>query len=183
MSGTTNFSDTMIRVENRGVIFIIKKDKLCKYPQTLMASLDHSSEYYDVDNDRYIFDQNPLVFHAILDFYNYGELHVPNSVCPQLLQKELEFWRIYPSHLEKCCLDEHMKKIEISQMLNYVWAKLELRLEEASNELDKNSLRYRMWLFLNNPSSSKPATVSYLFIYMYFFYYVFIDLLINLFIN
>ncbi len=162
MSGTmvtTNVSDAMISVENRGCIIMIKKADLSHAPHSLIATLSESSEYYNECTKRYIFNQNTVIFNSVMDFYNHGELHIPDNICPWLLQKELEFWRIPSSHLHNCCMDELREKTENYDNVNFVFQQLDQRLEEASKGLDKNSLRYRVWNFLNNPPSSRNAIV------------------------
>lgn len=42
-------------------------------------------------------------FAAILSYYETGELHLPNNVCPNAFRTELLYWRVPESQLQRCC--------------------------------------------------------------------------------
>jgi hypothetical protein len=42
-------------------------------------------------------------FVAVLSFYQTGELHMPAAVCPKAFKKELIYWGVSETELDKCC--------------------------------------------------------------------------------
>ncbi|XP_060589893.1 potassium voltage-gated channel subfamily B member 2-like [Ruditapes philippinarum] len=42
-------------------------------------------------------------FVAVLSFYQTGELHMPATVCPKAFKKELIYWGVSETELDKCC--------------------------------------------------------------------------------
>ena len=43
-------------------------------------------------------------FAAILSYYQTNELHMPQDMCPKSFRKELQYWGVAETDLDKCCL-------------------------------------------------------------------------------
>ncbi|XP_053378719.1 potassium voltage-gated channel subfamily B member 1-like [Mercenaria mercenaria] len=43
-------------------------------------------------------------FAAVLSYYQTDELHMPAAVCPKAFRKELRYWGVAETDLDKCCL-------------------------------------------------------------------------------
>lgn len=148
----------VITVNVRGVQTKINVAKIAKdYPSSLLGSLDFIQPYLD-SSGHYIFNRNPSVFNAILDFYNTGRLHIPNGACAEMMKKELEFWRISPLYFCPKCLDRFHKDTDAIKTVGEMERNF---LKRATTpDLKTASIRFRMWVFLNIPKSSRPARVS-----------------------
>ena len=84
--------------------FLTYKSTLKAAQHSLLAKLDHNHPSFDIDNQEYYFDRNPLYFECILDYCRGGELHFPNSLCGPSIQNELLFWGIQEACISDCCL-------------------------------------------------------------------------------
>ena len=47
-------------------------------------------------------------FAAILEYYQTGMLHIPNSVCPASFKHEMDFWEIEETVLQACCRSKYV---------------------------------------------------------------------------
>lgn len=51
-----------------------------------------------------IVDRPSDCFAAILSYYQTDELHMPATLCPKAFKKELNYWNVAETDMEKCCL-------------------------------------------------------------------------------
>ena len=98
-------SEDIINLNLRGVIFRTKTSKLKSFSDSRLANLSPTNAEYDHERNEYFFDRNPLLFHYILDAYDYGNLHFPKSVCSNIIDRELKFWKMGRSTVGKCCIN------------------------------------------------------------------------------
>ncbi|KAL3315393.1 hypothetical protein Ciccas_005970 [Cichlidogyrus casuarinus] len=112
----------------------------------------------------YFFDRDPEIFRFVLDFYRTGELHLPSSICGPFVRKELIFWGIDESLIEPCCMPAYMRYDEEKRTKNTLFRDCFEDIDSMQNLVQYSrglkKWRYRMWLFMDHPSSSLPAKVS-----------------------
>lgn len=152
----------LITVNVRGLVITLDITEVSKtFPDSLLGNKISRKTYFEDESKQYIFNRNPTVFNAILDFYNTGNLHIPNGVCTQLLTTELQFWRLSPEYLCLQCLDKYQKGQEEMGTIKI----LDNKFYHMSSppEYKTNSVKYSMWMLFNRPSSSKKAQVYQLF--------------------
>lgn len=91
-----------VEVYVSGNRFEIPKDKILKYPGTLLEKM--LPELTKEKGGNINFDRPDDPFKAVQGYYLTGKLHMPLGVCPGQFAEELEFWGIRPNLLEPCCL-------------------------------------------------------------------------------
>ena len=161
-------------------------------PGSLLSSLGVDSEHYDVDTNAYCFDRDSSLFPHILAAHRDSEVHVPQDVCAIRFRKEMEFWKIPKSFISPCCWNyfygiyedlttlykiidtlpkEH--KLKLNTTLDKLVGIKKIRSEcteitkQTNTNTNENSWRQKIWLFLDEPRSSKAAMV--LFFPLFFF--------------
>jgi hypothetical protein len=90
-------TDERIVLNVGGVRYETYKSTLLKYPNTLLATMfsDRNRELLvKDDNGEYFIDRNGKAFEAILDWYRTGQLLVPPSCTPEMIQRELDYFQI-----------------------------------------------------------------------------------------
>ena len=104
-SQTTVRADDRITLNIGGIRYQTNKSTLLKIPGSVLTELSENARRTEVPSltYEYFFDRSPALFNHILDFYRNSELHFDHNVCPELLKKELEFWRIPDEALAECC--------------------------------------------------------------------------------
>ena len=117
----------------RGCRFQTLEKTLSKFPDTLLGCAGKRQEYYDSVRDEYYFDRDKFAFDAILFYYqSKGRiLRRPETVPPEVFDEELKFYQI--------C------HVGSSQ-------------EETPKELPKKAWQKKLWVFLEEPQSSRKAT-------------------------
>ncbi|XP_033725705.1 potassium voltage-gated channel protein Shaw-like [Pecten maximus] len=152
-----------VKLNIRGARFEARLSTLGLYPNTLLASLDHSSDYWDEERGEYFFERDPDIFNSILNLYTMHELHVPKNICGSVFRKEMAFWKIPVSCLSECCwkayyeIDDATEVMENLRKANDING---LRTKEDDNDdINRDNLRYKIWIALDNPKSSKAALI------------------------
>ncbi|XP_060070100.1 potassium voltage-gated channel protein egl-36-like [Ylistrum balloti] len=160
---TANNLKVKVKLNIRGVRFETRSSTLGFYPNSLLACLDHSSDYWDEENGEYFFERDPDIFNSILNLYTIHELHVPKNICGAVFRKEMEFWKIPVSCISECCwkayyeIDDTTDVMENLRKANNVNG---LRGKEDDNDgINRDSIRYKIWIALDNPKSSKAALI------------------------
>ncbi|XP_045163707.2 potassium voltage-gated channel subfamily B member 2-like [Mercenaria mercenaria] len=69
--------------------------KMCKEAETSGKPLE------------FFVDRPSDCFAAVLSYYQTDELHMPASVCPKAFRKELRYWGVAETDLDKCCLHRY----------------------------------------------------------------------------
>ncbi|XP_069134480.1 potassium voltage-gated channel protein Shaw-like [Argopecten irradians] len=94
-----------ITLNLRGTIFTVEHEFInanLKLSSPLLQ-LNESSKYYKIERKEFYFNKSAVVFDAVLDYLDNGSLHVPGNVCTTKFQKDLDFWGVPHSKIEKCC--------------------------------------------------------------------------------
>lgn len=137
---------------------------------------------FDPNSGEFFFDRHPLVFAQILNYYRTGKLHCPNDVCGPIFEEELAFWGLEDASIETCCWMNYKKHGEAQANLS----SFDKLVEEAASEheygfheegeVGQQVRNYRqvfrkckskIWLTLEEPSSSLTAKVSHPSYYVY----------------
>ncbi|CAL8071086.1 unnamed protein product [Calicophoron daubneyi] len=109
----------------------------------------------------YFYDRDPEVFRFVLDYYRTGELHLPSTICGPFVRKELIFWGIDESLIGPCCMPAYMRYDEEKRTKNTLFRDCFEDIDSMKNLVKYSrgwkKWRYRMWLFMDHPSSSLPA--------------------------
>ena len=64
--------------------------------------------------------RDPNVLHCVLDYYNSGQLHLPDG-CASLLKQELDFWGISSTTVCPCCAGKICVGMYRSALANYLY--------------------------------------------------------------
>ena len=126
-----------------------------------LMNLTTTDQHYDESCEEFVFNRNPNTFQTILDYYARGTLHFPGQLCHEVIQEELEFWRLPPDVLAPCCYDSYQRAKDEGAAMERI--RKEILAETGKLDMtaeDITSWRMRMWCFLEYPKSSKGAFVS-----------------------
>lgn len=91
----------IVKLNVGGKVFHIPKHLVLRYPKTRIGILAMCSDPakrltlcddYNVRNDEFFFDRDPLFFHYIFHFYCSNVMWVMESLCPINFEEEMEFW-------------------------------------------------------------------------------------------
>lgn len=120
----------------------------------------------------YFFDRDPEIFRFVLDYYRTGELHLPTNICGPFVRKELIFWGIDESLIDPCCMPAYMRYDEEKRTKKTLFRDCFEDIDSMQNLVKFSrgwkKWRYRMWLFMDHPTSSFAAQIwaSFLLILM-----------------
>ncbi|XP_050412440.2 potassium voltage-gated channel protein egl-36 [Patella vulgata] len=79
--------------------FEISRNLLEKYPESTLTKM-----CFATGENEEIFLERPLsAFEAILEFYQTGDLHIPESRCYSGFTEEIKFWGFCESDISTCC--------------------------------------------------------------------------------
>ncbi|KAL4225590.1 Potassium voltage-gated channel subfamily C member 1 [Mactra antiquata] len=142
-----------------------------------------------------VFERDPKMFRFILNAHTTGILHAPRDVCPCAFREEMNFWKIPLKIVAPCCwktVHENDKEIETLKLLIKEEDKLSpntIKGNKVSQEADAifdterflafahkdkyekkehvspDTIKTRLWLFLEEPGSSTAAKIWY-FVYI-----------------
>ena len=89
-------SNGCLKICVSGRVFELTLDQVKRYPDSLLADPDKMAEYYQPLLGMFFFDRNRYVFEHIMQFYQTtdGYMEFPEDVPSQLLEIELEFYKI-----------------------------------------------------------------------------------------
>ncbi|CAG2243078.1 unnamed protein product [Mytilus edulis] len=131
-----------ITINVSGLTFKIRRDLLLEKPETYLGHIAMKTCASEEDPDLWI--DRPLdSFHAILNFYQTGEFHMPPTICPNAFKRELDFWRI----------SLWMTWTKKSKFLQQQ-AKLEL-----TDDNGKRRVRSQIWRIIDNREKSIGAKI------------------------
>lgn len=148
--------------------------ELARHPATLLggiavAMLEDIIPSAERGKEDYFFDRSNVVFDYILQYYRTGMLHVPDGICPRLFVDELNFWRISPHEVQKCCIEKipaDLVKAAGIPLTPDAFASFHMDTQShaalASQYKGQRcpKIRCALWKFMEDPASSKFATVS-----------------------
>lgn len=154
-----------------GKVFHIPKHLVLKYPRSRIGVLALCEDPvkrltlcddYNVHNNEFFFDRDPMFFHYIFHFYCSNVLWVMDSLCPVNFEEEMSFWGLRLKDTSRCCrilfeekVDDIREKLKVNQEL----------LDEIKPHQDEDSyktmflggFRKILWDLMENPYSSLPA--------------------------
>lgn len=112
----------------------------------------------------FYFDRQPDFFPYILNFYRQGKLHLPLNLCGMIMRDELKYWMIDDKDIEQCCWVHYIKYEETHEMLD-MFDRDEKHNRLATKRIKADASRFerirpKLWRFLQDPYSSRGATVS-----------------------
>ncbi|VDL94699.1 unnamed protein product [Schistocephalus solidus] len=125
----------------------------------------HSAgDYVSTPQPVYFFDRDPEIFRFVLDYYRTGELHLPSNICGPFVRKELIFWGIDESLIDPCCMPAYMRYDEEKRTKKTLFRDCFEDIDSMQNLVKFSrgwkKWRYRLWLFMDHPSSSFVAKVK-----------------------
>jgi potassium voltage-gated channel Shaw-related subfamily C member 1 len=137
---------------------------------TRLEELNKNADYtYDPIRNEYFFDRDPHSFLAILNYYRFGQLHVPISTCGHLFSEELNYWGICDTNIQPCCWTNYINQKECANFIDYLDDQDELE-NKLKHEVESpsrfhivrcyNRIKSRVWLFLVDHKSSQGAEVN-----------------------
>lgn len=142
--------------------------------QTLKHSLNEDNcleslcDGYDKHRGEFFFQRDPVVFNAILGFYQTGKVHIPRSVCVEHFQSEIEYWGVSLRDVDDCCHHHFQQEIEIVDNMRKIKSVFKTNMEIAKSNHRRMSLapkqswtkvKERVWDLFENPKSSRAAKV------------------------
>ncbi|XP_053383196.1 potassium voltage-gated channel protein Shaw-like [Mercenaria mercenaria] len=116
------------------------------------------------DNSEYFFDRNPLMFAYILDSFRKGSVHLPKDICGTTFMEELEFWEVSLRHVAPCCLEALYKSENDMSTIQKLLKDYENKTNVFLMRQKDTSVKTQMWLFMDEPTSSKLALIWATFI-------------------
>ncbi|KAK3606512.1 hypothetical protein CHS0354_041465 [Potamilus streckersoni] len=143
--------------------FKTTKGTLRNHPNSKLARLNKTCEEFDSVKDEYFFDRNSVLFECILDYYRYGFMHVSLDVCANKISEELDYWELASETIAGGCRQKYREMMH--EYATYLVLKKEF---EHDLNVDKpqsvemsavQNLRKKIWKFLDDIESSKPAMV------------------------
>lgn len=94
-----------------GKVFHIPKHLVLRYPKTRIGILALCTDPvkrltlcddYNVQNNEFFFDRDPMFFHYIFHFYCSRVLWVMDSLCPVNFEEEMSFWGLKLKDTPRC---------------------------------------------------------------------------------
>ncbi|XP_053383341.1 potassium voltage-gated channel subfamily S member 2-like [Mercenaria mercenaria] len=148
-----------VRLNIGGTIFKCCKKTLNAFPGSKLDKLDEQKDDFDLEENEFYFDRNPLLFAYILDAFRKGAVHIPNDSCGTTFKKELEFWEIPLRKVAPCCLEALYRSEDDIEKMDSLMNNEKQTPGVNVIRQEKPSFRKRLWLFLDDPSSSRIAQV------------------------
>jgi len=94
---------TRIRINVSGVVFEFEMKMLEEFPEHTLYKLCYKAAQTKDSGFELTVDRPSDCFAAVLAFYQIGELHMPNNVCPNAFKTEMAYWGISDMMLHRCC--------------------------------------------------------------------------------
>ncbi|KAL5016773.1 hypothetical protein ScPMuIL_006362 [Solemya velum] len=148
-----------IRINVGGTLFITQQETLTSYPNTRLARMNTKMTEYDATDGTYYFDRDPECFASILSMYRHRELHFPKYVCAMKMRNEMQFWGIPQSYMSRCCWKTFYEVDEDIDILD----KLAVSSDGKASDVESKNFKERVWVFLDDPSSSQAAKIWHCF--------------------
>ncbi|XP_053379838.1 potassium voltage-gated channel protein Shaw-like [Mercenaria mercenaria] len=153
-----------IRINIGGTTFKSYVKTLTTFPDSKLANLEKEKDSFDFDQNEYFFDRNPILFTYILDSFRKGAVHLPKDICGTTFKKELEFWEIPQHYVAPCCWEALYGSEDDIETVNLLIKSFQQNSNLALMSQEKMDVRTRLWLFLDEPKSSRYALVWSVFI-------------------
>ncbi|KAM3604266.1 uncharacterized protein V6R79_008704 [Siganus canaliculatus] len=154
-----------------GKVFHIPKHLVLQYPKTRIGILALCTDPvkrltlcddYNVQNNEFFFDRDPMFFHYIFHFYCSRVLWVMDSLCPVNFEEEMSFWGLKLKDTPRCCrilfeekLDDIRDQLKVNQeLIDEIKPHQD---EQAYHTMFLGGFRKSLWDLMENPYSSLSA--------------------------
>uniref|UniRef100_UPI003AAD8A2A potassium voltage-gated channel subfamily V member 2 n=1 Tax=Centroberyx gerrardi TaxID=166262 RepID=UPI003AAD8A2A len=154
-----------------GKVFHIPKHLVLRYPKTRIGVLALCNDPvkrltlcddYNVQNNEFFFDRDPMFFHYIFHFYCSNVMWVMESLCPINFEEEMKFWGLKMKDTPRCCRILFEEKVD--DIRDQLKVNQELIDEIKPHQDDKGYqimflgvIRKALWDLMENPYSSLSA--------------------------
>ncbi|KAG7525699.1 potassium voltage-gated channel subfamily V member 2-like [Solea senegalensis] len=161
----------IVTINVGGRVFRIPKKLILRYPKTRIGVLALCSDPvkrltlcddYNVLNNEFFFDRDPMFFHYIFHFYCSNVLWVMDSLCPVNFEEEMSFWGLNLKDSPRCCrisyeekLDDIRDQLKVNQEL--IDEIKPHKDEDAYESMFLGDFRKALWDLMENPYSSLAA--------------------------
>lgn len=157
--------ENIMEINIGGIKYHIEKATILKYADTRLGRLSFSSDEFIPEHGFFYFNRNPEMFQMILDFYRYDSIHIQSGLCTVLVEKELEFWEIPLDSIAECCRSKFLKSDNEMETINRIKAAFGRygfkRMGFGENGKLGKTFFEKVWLFFEEPMSSKAAKVKF----------------------
>uniref|UniRef100_A0A3P8VSV3 Si:rp71-39b20.4 n=1 Tax=Cynoglossus semilaevis TaxID=244447 RepID=A0A3P8VSV3_CYNSE len=161
----------IVSVNVGGKVFHIPKHLALRHPKTrigVLALCDNPvkrltlCDDYNVINNEFFFDRDPMFFHYIFHFYCSNVLWVMDSLCPVNFEEEMSFWGLNLRDSPRCCRILYEEKLD--DIRDHLKVNKEL-IDEIKPHQDDSAyktmflghFRKALWDLMENPYSSVSA--------------------------
>ncbi|CAL8345912.1 unnamed protein product [Merluccius merluccius] len=160
-----------VNVNVGGKLFHIPKHLVLRYPKTRIGVLALCNDPakrmtlcddYNVKNNEFFFDRDPMFFHYIFHFYCSNVLWVMESLCPINFEEEIKFWGLKMRDSPRCCrilfeekVDDIKDQLKVNQeLIDEIKPHQD---DEGYKKMFLGSVRRPLWDLMENPYSSLSA--------------------------
>ncbi|XP_070701752.1 potassium voltage-gated channel subfamily V member 2 [Pempheris klunzingeri] len=154
-----------------GKVFHIPKHLVLRHPKTRIGALalcdDPAKRLtlcddYNVQNNEFFFDRDPMFFHYIFHFYCSNVLWVMDSLCPVNFEEEMSFWGLKLKDTPRCCrilfeekVDDIRDQLKVNQeLIDEIKPHQD---DEGYKSMFLGRFRKILWDLMENPYSSLSA--------------------------
>ncbi|XP_057712547.1 potassium voltage-gated channel subfamily V member 2 [Corythoichthys intestinalis] len=154
-----------------GKVFHIPKHLVLRHPKTRIGILalceDPAKRLtlcddYNVLNNEFFFDRDPMFFHYIFHYYCSNVLWVMDSLCPVNFEEEMSFWGLKLKDTPRCCrilfeekVDDIRDQLKVNQeLIDEIKPHQD---DEGYKTMFLGTFRKILWDLMENPYSSMPA--------------------------
>ncbi|KAM9789738.1 potassium voltage-gated channel subfamily V member 2 [Neosynchiropus ocellatus] len=154
-----------------GKVFHIPRHLVLRHPKTRIGTLALCEDPvkrltlcddYNVQNNEFFFDRDPMFFHYIFHFYCSNVLWVMDSLCPVNFEEEMSFWGLKLKDTPRCCrilfeekVDDIRDQLKVNQeLIDEIKPHQD---DEGYQTMCLGSLRKILWDLMENPYSSLSA--------------------------
>ncbi|XP_060073748.1 potassium voltage-gated channel protein egl-36-like [Ylistrum balloti] len=155
-----NINGDPVVINISGTVYHLKRGTFRRLPP---SCLEKAIKIDSGVHEEYYIEGHAQCFSAILWYFTHGELHMPTSVCPAVFSRELQFWKIDPKRLSRCCnmrfisffsdqaLLKSMEEVETKNAL------IDKGIHLSNTKWER--FRKKVWDILDDPTSSTTAKV------------------------
>ncbi|KAM4605301.1 potassium voltage-gated channel subfamily V member 2 [Polymixia lowei] len=165
------WQSNIVNLNVGGKVFHIPKHLVLRYPKTRIGVLALCKDPvkqltlcddYNVKNNEFFFDRDPMFFHYIFHFYCSNVMWVMESLCPINFEEEMEFWGLKMKDTQRCCrilfeekVDDIRDQLKVNQEL--IDEIKPHKDDEGYKSMFLGDIRKTLWDLMENPYSSLSA--------------------------
>lgn len=153
--------DTILRINVGGSVFMTKLGTLRKRGVGKLSKISLDDLAFINNKGEFFFDRDPNFFSYVIQYYRTGELHISDSCCTKTIKSEMEFWELDVDTIGDCCWGNYCRAQEQMESTTRLTKHLKFLSETTPTDTGKPlTCQQRLWLMLENPTSSIPAKVK-----------------------